>query len=498
MNTNNSFTIKIILQHYLKDSKAKDKKYNHLYQSIKKCITKHELPHGWTLPSTRFLADSLNLSRTTVLKAYDFLSLENLIKPKPGSGYIVIYEKGQPKRSTKKSKNTNLNTYVSISNSAEHYFDNLPMINRESKHHIAFRPGLPPLDIFPVNQWKKLLNLYWSSIKFSELTYSNSSGIRELKYSISKYLSVSRNVNCSPEQVFVVSGSLQSLFLIANVLIEKNDTVILENPTFPNVHSIFKSLQANLIPLQLDQEGININEKKLNDLQPKIIHVTPSNHYPLGIKMSLKRRLEVLNFASNTGSYIIENDYENEIANHDEKTPTLFSLDKEDRTLYLGTFNRLLHPSIRLGYMVAPKNLVPYIEALQELSHRFVSPSLQVVMNQFIEKNYIYLHIKNCIEAALERHNLFTEAFSKKISKMEIHPAKVESFHTIARFKAESDYQHENEIVKQLKLKGITTFPLSKCYIEYPKEFGLIFGYAAVRPSIIQSKINTMAEVIKS
>jgi GntR family transcriptional regulator/MocR family aminotransferase len=497
MNTNYKFAIERISKELTSQDQQKNK-YIMLYQAIKQCILKVELPNHWKLPSTRILADELGLSRTTVLKAYELLLLEKLIESKPGSGNVVNYssENSQPKQ-LEKSKSTNGFKYPKISEKGQSYLKNIQLINRLPSDNLAFRPGLPPIDVFPVNQWKKLLNSYWRHVKASGLSYSQATGLEELKESICNYLNVSRNIKCMPGQLVVVSGSLQSLFLIASTVLNKGDDVVVENPLFPNVHSVFKSSQANVIPLSLDDEGINFDQLSVSGRKkPKIIHVTPSNHYPLGIKMSLRRRQELLNWASNNGSLIIENDYENEIANLNETLPSIYSLDKEDRTIYMGTFNRLLHPSIRLGYMIVPKYLLPAVEALQEHSHRFVSPSIQVVMNQFIEKNYLYQHIKNCVIAARDRHDLFKFEFSKKIKNMYLQEKPFSSFHVVAYFNHEKTAKEEKEIIQDLKAAGITAFSLSKCYIGIPEKTGLIFGYSAVRPAILKRKVEKMGIII--
>ena len=496
MNTNHDFTINIIIDWYQNKTSERVKKYNKLYEAIKGCILNNALPNGWVLPSTRVLSESIGVSRSTVIKAYDFLTLENLIKPKVGSGYTVIFELNS---SNKKSVTTKINqhfNYPEISESAKHYVSNLSLINREKKPNFTFRPGVPPLDIFPLGQWKKLINLYWSSIKLSELTYSESSGIKELKESICTYLQVSRGVVCSTEQVFIVSGSLQSLFLIGNVLINKNDSVILENPTFPNVYSIFKNLQAKIISADLDEQGIDVLSLRKKEKRLKLIHVTPSNHYPLGVKMTIKRRQDLLKYAADNASYIIENDYENEIANHRIKTPTLFSLDQEGRTIYLGTFNRLLHPSIRLGFMIAPNSLIPALKAFQEISHRFVSPSLQVVMNMFIEKKYMYMHVKTAIETAVERQKIFAEEIIKSNANVILVNNHYESFHTLLVFDETKTEEYENKVISKLNGKGINSLALSKCYIGSFKKYGLIIGHASVSPNLLKTKIRQLGTIL--
>ena len=499
MNTNHAFAIQRIQKEYLLQAQQKPlNKYIVLYRAIKQCIINIELPHDWQIPSTRILSEKLNLSRTTVIKAYELLLLEKLIVSKAGSGNRINYESSINSEATiLKQKPIDSDLYPEISQKGHSYLKNISLINRLPNKNIAFRPGLPPLDVFPVNQWKKLLNTYWRHVKSSGLSYSQSTGLKELKKSICNYLNVSRNVKCNPEQIVIVSGSLQSLYLIANTLINRGDAVVLENPLFPNVHSVFKSSEADLIPIELDDEGISI--KAMNAIankKPKLVHTTPSNHYPTGVKMSLNRRQEILQWASENKALIIENDYENEIANATSSIPTIYSLDTEDRTIYMGTFNRLLHPSIRLGYMVVPKYLINVVEALQEHSHRFVSPSIQIVMNQFIEKNYLYQHIKNCIEVAKERHHLFISEFESVSKTMYIQKKTFSSFHLLAYFKSPVSVEHEKEIIRKLNEHNITTFSLSKCYIGIPKQQGLIIGYSSVRPTILKRKIKKMGDFL--
>mgnify|MGYP006159053453 CR=1 FL=1 len=497
MNTNHKFAIERIQIAYKKQPIEKIK-YIVLYKTIKQCIVNIELPNGWLLPSTRLLSQELQISRTSVLKAYDLLVLEKLIAPKVGSGNKIIYTPELYEKAIKKEKNVeSIFNYPEISEKGVSYLKNTSLINRLDDDNLAFRPGLPPLDVFPINQWKKLLNSYWRHIKTSGLSYSKSTGQLELKKSISKYLNISRNIKCSTNQIVVDSGSLQSLYLIANTIINKGDTVVIENPLFPNVHSVFRSSQANLISLNIDDEGIDLKNIHIQNIKnPKLIHVTPTNQYPLGIKMSLERRQELLEWASKNSCLIIENDYEYEIANYESQIPTIFSLDREDRTIYMGTFNRLLHPSIRLGYMIVPKYLMPAVEALQEHSHRFIAPSIQMVMNQFIEKNYLFQHIKNCIEVTKERHDLFKTLFKKHVKTMYIQEKPFSSFHVLGFFNDEKTIEQESEIIKLLKQQHISVYPLSKCYLESTQKTGLIFGFSAARASVLKRKIEKMGELL--
>ncbi len=501
MKTNNKFALERIVhnfQQFLDKSEQHGSKYVLLYTAIKSCILEMELPFGWTIPSSRVLSQRLDLSRTTILKAYELLVLEKLIVAKPGSGYSTNYQQEEKSILQKTlSQEHSAFLYPSISENGKSYFTNIALINRDKNDHVAFRPGLPPLDIFPINRWKNLLNVYWRHVKSSGLGYSQSSGLEELKKAVCSYLNVSRNIKCQADQIVIVSGSLQSLYLIANTLINPDDAVFVENPVFPNVHSVFKSSRAKVVPIGLDAQGIKIDEMgDIQNIQPKVIHVTPSNQYPLGIKMSLERRKELLEYAAQQGSLIIENDYEHEIGNVQEFTPTIFSLDNQDRTIYMGTFNRILHPSMRLGYMLVPRYLKPVVQALQEHSHRFVPPSMQMVMQQFIEKNYLYQHIENCINTAKERWDLFDVEFEKHVKHMTLQKIKFASFHRLAFFSRSVSPKEELEIIEKLSVAGIKALSLSKCYVGTPQQTGLIFGYSAVRPTVIKQKVQIMGSIL--
>ncbi len=496
MNTNYKFPTKIIKKEWEDLWSKGEKKYTLLYRAIKNAIRSGILPHNWILPSTRQLSVELKLSRTTVIKAYELLQLEKLILAKGGSGYRINYDKSKDAQNEKSRFEFHAESYPKLSDRAISFKKNYPLLNRPENENVAFRPGLPPLDAFPVNQWKHLLNNYWRYIKSSNLSYAQTTGIVDLKKSIKDFLYVSRNIRCNEEQIIITSGSLQSLYIIGNALVNPSDTVVLENPSFPNVHSIFKSLNATIQPISIDNEGLDISQLLQKQIdRPKIIHLTPSNHYPLGTKMSVLRRQQLLKWASENKAIIVENDYEHEIANHQEKTPAIFSLDEENRVVYMGTFNRLLHPSIRLGFMVVPEFLIETVNALQEHSHRFVAPSIQVVMNQFIDKNYLYKHMENIIKIAKRRHELFINSFYE-INSMHLVNTKFCSLHVVAKFSDKDVLIKEKGIIKLLNKNDITAFPLSKCYISKDNAKGLIFGYSALRDNMLNKKLNLLKKII--
>lgn len=468
--------------------------YQKIFNLFKDAILNNDIPLGSILPSTRAMASELKVSRSTVVKVYELLMFEGYIESFVGSGYKVkgiIADTVSPK-----SIIIDKCSYPDLSETGKSFLKTVTLMNSTDEVSIAFRPGLPPLDIFPVNQWKNLTNNYWRYVKSSALSYSATTGTEQLKKSLANYLNLSRKIKCDPQQIIIVAGSLQSLYIVGNVVVNPDDTVIMENPTFPNVHSIFKGLRAKIQPASVDMHGIKVSELAGNDcMNTKIIHTVPSCHYPTGVRMSLERRLELLKWANEHKSIIIENDYEHEVNNYKDFIPSLFSLDTEQRTVFLGTFNRLLHPSIRVGYMVVPYFLLDAVEALLKHSHRFVPSSIQVVLSQFIEKYYLYNHIKNVIEIAEERKKIFFDTFENCFGdSLTLSNCSTHSLHTLVELPA---HIKDSELSALFAKNNIITHAYSKCFVDHNTKQGLIMGFTPVKTPIIKQKISQMEKLYR-
>ena len=444
------------------------------------------------LPPTRTLANSLELSRSTILKTYELLILDKIISSKKGSAYYIntINSSNILLKNTSKKAN-----YPKFSNRGETLNSNQNQENKILDTNIAFRPGLPPLDIFPIKQWTKLYNAYWKNVKASQLNYSNVSGVNDLKINIANYLYYTRGINSNYEQIVIVSCSLQSLFLIGTALVNKGDEVIVEDPTFPNVHSTFKNLQAKLQAVEIDNEGIMVNKFNKKS-SPKIIHTTPSCQYPFGVQMTINRKKELLSWAQKKSAVIIENDYDHDVNNFGLNNPSLFKLDKDDRVIYLGTFNRILHPSIRMGYMIVPYFLLNVIEEIQKYSHQFVSPTNQFVMSEFIRRNYLIQHIKNVVEAEEERRNLMINYLKDKIDdSFKIQNFDTKSLHLLAKIPKEiSDF----DVIKKLRQNKINVESLSRLSLNNQITQGLILGHTAVNKHMMNTKLNDLITTYNS
>ena len=308
-----------------------------------------------------------------------------------------------------------------------------------------------------------------------------------LRINISNYLRVYRNIRCDYNQIIITSGSLHSLYLISNAILDSGDKIGMENPTFPRAFNLFKSLKAKIIPCEIDDEGILLNKLKT---KVKFIYTTPSNQYPSGVKMSINRRNELLKWVSKNNSIIIEDDYDHEFSNIKDPIPSLFSLDNEERVVYLGTFNKLLHPSLRMGYIIVPKFMSQSIISIYEQSFRFVPSSTQEIMSTFIEKDYLNKHVRNVLEIASKRKEIF---ISRTKEHLLIDKKKNNGLHLIANF-----YKKNNDIriFKSLLKENVVAYPLSNYYITRKKSNGLVMGYCSVNTKVLKEKTNIINRIL--
>ena len=499
MNTSIEYVVELVMPDILEHKQNSIKGrllYTVLFQSLKEAIVSKNLPNLWPLPGTRSLSEALDISRSTVIKAYEMLEMEQFITVRPGSGYRV-----SDLERLHVTKNHAIDPIPErmhlISGRGKQYLNSFRFVQQSSGAGLAFRPGIPPVDIFPIGRWKNLLNNYWRYVKSSTLNYTHTSGDQPLKEKIRDFLRISRGISCTTEQIIIVSGSVQSIYLLAHTFLDPGDTVLLENPTFPNVMGIFMGSGAHIEGISCDDDGIDtaLLPIKGKNPTPKLVHVTSGCQYPLGMPLSLSRRKELINWAHENDSLIIENDYEHEIPDRSRLLPPLYNLDPNGRTIYLGTFNRLLYPSIRLGFMVCPPELAHAVEAIQAHSHRFVSPYLQEVMRQFIDKNYLYYHLRNLSDEAPLREMLFRKLFpfSPEIGYFGTNqPA--HGLHLTFHLRGAGDrLSVESELIKKLSKVGITSHSLSRCYLPGSKpKGGLILGYSAVPPVIMREKLKLL------
>lgn len=465
--------------------------YRNLYHALKVAIAFGTLNENEALPPSRLMAKDLGISRSTVIKAYDKLIGDGFAWSKGGSGVFIAPKKMMGSGTVSKLKSTSTKRRPQLSQLGLKFGKRI-RVPEEGKG-VPFRPGLPPLDIFPLVKWQTLSNEYWKKVTSSELAYYGSNGIKSLRKNIAKYLKFYRNIDCDPHQIVITTGSLHSLYLIFNVLVDPGDQVVVENPTYPNARKILEALQAKIFHAPIAKDGIDM--ETFRDKQPKLVYTTPSNQYPTGVKMSMDRRIRLNEWVRSSRSIIIEDDYDHEFSNWENPLPAIYSLNNDGRVVYLGTFNKLLHPSLRVGYIIAPNFMLDSVLALHQYSSRFVSPYVQKTLNAFVEKDYLNDHLRSLVQVAGRRRAIFVDYFKQHLASYIPLDEKSQGLHLVGRL---SDKIRDKDLTDYLYGKGIVVHPLSGYYKNPREANGLVMGYCSVNEITMAKKLNEMAELVRS
>jgi GntR family transcriptional regulator / MocR family aminotransferase len=384
------------------DSKNGLSLHRQLYEELRRSILSGRLLPGQRIPSTRAMARSLGISRTTVTQSYEELLSEGYLQTSHGSGTFICHQLPEEllraaqsgsapgiissKAARSKKRTLQLSSYGSSLAAA------LP-IDRSSKGIlISFRNGVLDFDAVPLKQWSRLIARHCRTGRREMLDYTDDSmGYRPLREAIAQYLGRSRAVSCEADQVIIVSGSQQGLDLISRVMINRGDDVAMEDPGYLGARRSFQAHGARLCPVPVDESGLMVDHLSA---KMKLLYVTPSHQFPTGAVLSLTRRLELLSWAQQTGAIIIEDDYDSEYRYDGRPIPALQGLDQNDSVVYIGTFSKVLFPALRIAYMVAPRSLTTVIARAKQLADR-QSPSLeQYALTDFINSGYLERHIR--------------------------------------------------------------------------------------------------------
>lgn len=376
--------------------------HQQLYQELRRSILSGRLTAGQRIPSTRALAKSLGLSRATVTQSYEQLASEGYLQTAVGSGTTVsaqlpddLLQAAPVKPATAKAARQikpTTNAQIKLSS----YGMRLLEFAREpDEPHLLFnfRYCRPAVDHFPIEAWRRLLLRHCRTGQPEVLDYaSGGKGDPALRAAIAAYLARARAVTCTPEQVIIVNGSQQALHLCAQVLVERGETVALEEPGYLGARHAFLTHGAQLHPVLVDEAGLRL--EGLPAKPAKLLYVTPSHQFPTGAVLSLPRRLELLAWAEQTGTLILEDDYDSEFRYGGRPIPSLQGLAQNANVIYIGTFSKVLFPALRIGYLVVPPALAEVFEKAKWLADRHTPLLEQHALCDFITEGYLERHLR--------------------------------------------------------------------------------------------------------
>jgi GntR family transcriptional regulator/MocR family aminotransferase len=448
-----------------------------IYRQIRRAIADGRLRPGDCLPASRDLARSLQVSRTTVTLAYDRLASEGFLTSRIGAGTYVSKRFASTATAISRShrtENASSETREGVLR-PKSIWDSVRLSKAfEKPAEFDFRTGLPDSILFPHETWRRLLNRELRSNTAG--VYDHPAGHRGLREAIARHIGVSRGLQVSADDVTITSGAQQALDLIARALVEPGERVALEDPGYAPPRFLFNSLGARVQGVPVDEEGIVVDAIARDT---RLVYVTPSHQYPLGVTMSLSRRLAVLDWAEHNNAAIIEDDYDSEFRFAERPLEPLQTLDRSGRVVYVGSFSKTLLPTLRLGFLVTPSCCTRAVHKAKYVTDWHTSTLAQGVLARFIDQGGFARHVRKVGRVYAERRALITEILARDFAEHLTVVPSVAGLHLTALARSAS-IEQISAVFDCATKRGVQVQRLAKFYFDQPARAGLLFGYGAI------------------
>lgn len=480
--------------------------YRQLYDELRAAILSEQLRAGTRLPSTRDLADELGVSRNTVMNAFDQLLAEGYVEGHIGSGTYVSRAlpeemicaranvRGASSPQARGASAQPRRGGRSLSRRGAALAATPVSVSRRPEGVRPFRPGTPALDAFPFDVWSRLLARHWRQPSGDLLGYAGAAGYGPLREAVAGYLGAARAVRCEPEQVIIVAGMQQAFDMAARVLLDPGDAAWVEDPGYLGARAALAGAGARIVPVPVDGDGLDVEAGAARAAEARLVYVSPSHQYPLGVTMTLARRLALLEWASRAGAWVLEDDYDSEYRYAGRPLAALQGLDREGRVIYLGTFSKVLFPSLRMGYMVVPRDLVDAFVVARALASRFSPTIEQAVLADFVNEGHFARHIRRMRALYAERQALLVEAARGELEGLlEVRPGDA-GIHLIGWLHEGADDAAASRAAAE---RGLDAQPLSAFRMKQRGRDGLILGYAAYNERQIREGVRQLAAALR-
>jgi GntR family transcriptional regulator/MocR family aminotransferase len=452
--------------------------FRQVYDGLRRAILDGTLAPGVRLPATRGLATDLGVSRNTVLNAYEQLLAEGYLEGKLGSGTYVphslpeemiqVSQATAPARPVPKPRRA-------LSRRGEQLARIAAKVPYSSGAPGPFLPGIPALDAFPFATWMRLVGRYHRRPPRALLGYDDPAGYAPLRRAIAAHLGPARAVHCDPEQVLIITGSRQGIDLIARLLLDPGETAWLEEPGYPGARVALQGAAVRPVPVPVDGDGLDVAAGSARCPDARLVYVTPSHQYPLGVTLSLPRRLALLDWARRAGAWVVEDDYDSEFRYAGRPLAALQGLDRDGRVLYMSTFSKTLFPSLRLGYLVVPADLVDAFVAARCAIDRQAATLTQAVVAAFLEEGHFIRHIRRMRTLYAQRQETLLRAARRELDGLlEVPPCET-GLHLMGWLPEGREDRPASQAAARV---GVEVPPLSDYCAERPARGGFLLGYA--------------------
>ncbi|MBZ4418038.1 PLP-dependent aminotransferase family protein [Myxococcus sp. RHSTA-1-4] len=439
-----------------------------IYRELRAAILDGRLRRGERVPPTRELARRLSVSRNTVSVAYEWLTAEGLLAGRVRAGsYVQGEPPGAGGRPGSKS---------GVRLRARAVWSTLPDPRAaEVPAAYDFRVGIPDGQLFPFETWRRLMARQLRAATLPA-AYAEAAGHPGLREAVARHVGVARGVRADAGDVIVTHGAQQALDLIGRVLLEPGDCVAVEEPGYPPARLLFQSLGARVVPVPVDTEGLDVGA--LPD-DARLVYVTPSHQFPLGMPMSPARRTALLDWAKQRDAVVIEDDYDSEFRFGGRPLETLHGLDRSGRVIYVGSFSKVMLPALRLGFLIAPPSIQRELRLAKRVSDWHSQLPAQAALARFIDEGLLARHIRKMRREYESRHERILEKLTRHFGVWLRPLPSTAGLHLSAMFRA-GGRRLEEDVVARAKEAGVGLISLSRYYASTPARAGLVLGYGSV------------------
>jgi GntR family transcriptional regulator/MocR family aminotransferase len=464
-----------------------------IYGSIRRSILDGVVAPGTRLPASRALADDLDVSRTTTLLAYEQLLAEGYVTARRGSGTFVAQELPDDLPRLGLPRRTAATRHPPLSRRGLALAATPAPARRLPGPPRAFRIGVPALDLFPMRLWSQLAGRRLRAATLAQLDYGDPAGWPPLRDAIAHYIEAARGTRCAPEQVIIVAGAQRGVELVCQLLLDPGDAAWLEEPGYSGARSALVGAGARIVPVRVDKQGLDVEAGVRLAPNARLVTVTPSHQFPLGVPMSLSRRLALLRWAGAARAWIVEDDYDSEFRYGTRPVPCLHGLDADGRVIYVGTFSKSLFPALRLGFLIVPPDLRDRFAEARTASDLHPPVLDQVVLADFIAGGHFERHLHRMRAAYRERLDALSSAIQRLCGgALSLRPVGT-GLHAVA----DLEDVGADSVAREASARGVELMPLSAyCMARRQSANALVLGFAAVRADAIAVGVEKLAAAI--
>lgn len=455
-----------------------------IHGGLRRAILDGTLRSGERLPSTRDLAEQLRVSRTVVLLAYDQLLAEGFVRGRTGSGTYVAEGLSTPRstRAAREPAKLRLSRFGAHAQKTATDFPENPL-----PYDFSYRRS--PVDGFPLDAWQRILLRRARKASVAKHGYGPAAGSAALREAIAAHLRRSRAVVCDASQIIIVNGSQQALDLVARVLMERGDRVVLEDPHYQGAREIFRAAGAKLHSVPVDKDGLD--PARLPS-RARLAFVTPSHQFPTGTVLPLARRFALLEWARRANAAIIEDDYDGEFFYDNQRVESMQGLDTEGRVIYAGTFSRTIFPALRIGYLIAPASLVNAFTAAKWLCDRHTATLEQETLAEFITSGAYERHLHRARRENAKRRAALLAAIDEHLRDRVTLTGDRSGTHIVLWPRTRAS---EATLIARAAAHGVGVYGISP-YALRPHPPALLLGYSGMSAADIREGIRRLARVV--